>query len=193
MKMAVLAVLALAISFAGCSIPNIPIDFRDRPPPEYHAHADLKVTINGETFDFNRAQYMSYPGHDLSPFVHMHDYNPKVVHFHSETATLGDFFASVGMAIDGRCLDTGSGEFCSDGRRNLLVYVNTIPLLLDYNTYVPQDLDRILVYYGEGPPTQQTLNSVTREACIYSQKCLPPLGFRLPYESCSGTGPCRAQ
>src|SRR3989338_8554809 len=81
----IVIVLLSFVVLAGCSA-------LDLEPEDYHAHADIVVLINGEVFDFNKAQYMSTATNPLSENVHMHDFNPHVVHFHNESATLGDFF-----------------------------------------------------------------------------------------------------
>ncbi|HLC92620.1 MAG TPA: hypothetical protein VJH23_02855 [archaeon] len=180
----IVIVLLSFVALAGCSA-------LDLEPEDYHAHADIMVLINGEVFDFNKAQYMSTATNPLSENVHMHDFNPHVVHFHNESATLGDFFRSVGMSIDSRCFNSGNSEYCSDGKKNLFVYVNGLPLALQYDTYIPKDLDKIVVHYGESVPSQELLGSVTSESCIYSKKCLAPPGFDIGNESCSGTEPCR--
>ncbi len=182
--------LLLIVASAGCTIPKIQLKFPPIPEPAYYAHADFKVLIGGKELDFNRAEYMSTATNKLSENVHMHEFNPHVLHLHSATATLGDFFRSVGMSIGQRCVNTGNAEYCSNGAENLLVYVNGQPLLLNYGTYAPRDLDRIFVYYGQGVPPQRMLQSVTGEACIYSKKCIPPIGFRFKDEYCAAGKPC---
>jgi len=58
------------------------------------------------------------------------------------------------------------------------------------NNYVPMDLDKILIYYGHGEPTERMFASVTNEACIYSEKCDAPEGFIIEPENCSISKPC---
>src|SRR3989344_6165776 len=177
--------IALLDVLAGCAIPSIPIKWKGQVLPDYHAHADILVAINGAEFDFNKAQYMDTPANEIETEAHMHDFNPRVLHFHSPAATLGDFFTGIGMSIDERCIDTGNAKYCSDGTHNLYVYVNGYPLFLKYNTYIPRDLDRIFIFYGNGVPSQAMINGVSRESCIYSKRCIPPVGFVLPDEGCT--------
>ena len=191
--MRILAFLGILILISGCTVPNTLVRWWNQPAKEYHAHVDIKVVVNGRTFDFNKAEYMDTPTHEIPSEAHMHDFNPKIMHLHNASATLGDFFGGIGLSISSRCLDTGKAEYCSDGTRNLFVYVNGQPLFPGYDNYIPKDLDRILVYYGEGVPSQKLINSVTSEACIYSKKCLSPPGFDVWKESCAGNGPCRPE
>ncbi len=189
----ILLLFAVTLLLLGCAIPRIPIKIKGEPDREYHAHADIKIILLGATFDFNKSVFMSSEGHELSEDVHMHDYNPHVIHFHNPKSTLGDFFRSVGMSINERCIDTGADNYCSNGTTNLYVYVNSQPLFLNYDTYIPNDLDKIFIYYGEGFPSQDIINGVTSESCIYSKRCLPPPGFDIGAENCSGSGPCKLE
>ncbi|HLC79901.1 MAG TPA: hypothetical protein VJG83_05790 [archaeon] len=155
---------------------------------EYHAHTDFKMIIEGELFDFNKVQYMSSPYRPLSENVHMHDFNPNVIHFHDKKATLGDFFTSIGMVLSKDCIDTGSDTFCSGENGTLQMYVNGVRSE-QFQEHKPKDLDKILILYGP-IASAQDINILTDQSCIYSEKCEPPEGFELPDESCSVGEPC---
>ena len=179
----VIAIFAMLFFIAGCTAKN-----RDNTEP-YHAHADFKMYLEGVQFDFNKAKYMSTPYKHLSEKVHMHDFNPDVIHFHDENAALRDFFTSVGMIITQNCLDTGEDAYCTDTEKSLSLYVNGKKEARLFN-YVPNDLDKLLIYYGPGEPGDWMFSGITGQACIYSLKCEPPPGFELPDESCSASEPC---
>ena len=181
------ALLLLALS--GCAGLQGGTDF-DSNSSTYHAHADFKLILDGQSFDFNKSEYMSTPYRELSEKAHMHDYNPNVLHFHNKDATLEDFFSSIGMLASKECIDTNTTAYCAGNGKELAVYVNggKNSAMFDYR---PKDLDKILVYYGTGGPGGGDFNSLTNEACIYSKKCPVPEGFVLPQESCSGAEPCR--
>ncbi len=182
MKQNLVLAIGIVLLIAGCT---------NQPPhtEDYHAHADLLVVLDGQTFDFNKAEFMSTPYKPLNEFTHLHDFNPNVIHFHAEGINLGEFFQSIGMGIDSSCFDTGDAQFCSGNGKTLFFYVNGKPNTEPGN-YVPNDLDKILVFYGENPPSQQVIDSVTSQACIYSEKCALPPGWVLPEESCSISKPC---
>lgn len=138
----------------------------------YHSHADFLVVINGKEMDFSKQEY------DVAdPFIHLHLRNfagDRVLHVESREATLGDFFASLGMELSTDCLLTEENEYCTDGA-NLSFFVNGEKNVKIEN-YAPKDLDRILVIYGNytEDETAAWMNKVTDYACIFSLACEPP-------------------
>lgn len=158
-------------------------------PKEVHWHADFLVWMDGNFVDFNKLAYMSTPYHALSPAVHLHDFNPNVLHIHSSDATLKMFFDSLGMEFSDTCFDTNGFRYCNSPTRQLQLFVNG-KQNLELQKYAPKDLDRILVFYDIGKPTSDLLDSVTSQACIYSQKCPVPPEFVLDAESCTESQQC---
>ena len=174
-----LALAALAL--AGCA--------QTQSSEPYHVHADFKVFIEGKQFDFNRAAFMSTDAMPLSENVHLHDFNPNVIHFHGPDATLADFFTSIGMGLDENCFNDGLESHCNGNGKTLAMFVNGVPNS-GFGNYKPKDLDKILISFGENPPSREMLDSVSNEACIYSEKCPAPEGFSVPDESCAGQEVC---
>lgn len=170
--------------FSGCTQapPETPLQ-------EYHAHADLLVILDGKTLDLNKEEFMSTPYRHLSEDTHLHDFNPFVVHFHKEGVSIGEFFESLGMKLGSQCFDDGKKQYCANEEKKLFFYANG-KKNNEFEAYVPIDLDKILVYYGETEPSQEIIGRVLEQACIYSEKCPVPKGFVLPQESCSATKPC---
>ncbi len=173
--------LVLLIALLGCLAPQ--------PDHDYHAHADFKVVLDGKIMDFNKTEYMSTPYKTLSERTHLHDFNPYLFHMHSEDVTLGEFFGTLGMDLNADCFFDGTANYCTGNGKTLQLYVNGKENK-QFGTYRPADLDKILIYYGEGAPSSEMLSSLTSWACVYSEKCAPPDGFVLPPESCVPSKPC---
>jgi protein-disulfide isomerase len=152
----------------------------------YHAHFDLKVILNGKAVDFSLAKYQSKKDHELNEGIHMHDGNGEVVHLHRKDMKLNDFFNSIKIALNNECftLDTGS-RYCDGNGKTLKMFVNGKENK-DFENYVPQDLDRILISFGSetGSVLQKQIDSVSDKACIYSLKC--PERGKPPTEECVG-------
>lgn len=152
----------------------------------YHAHANIRVLVDGVAVDFTQPKYQSKEGAELNEFIHFHDGIGNVFHIHKRGMTLKDLFGSLGMTLTKDCLVTDTKQsYCSTAGKTLKLYVNNQVSSL-YEMYEPQDLDRILVSYGSemGAPFVSQLESVADDACIYSEKC-PERGTP-PTEECVG-------
>ncbi len=160
---------------------------------DVHYHADFKVYLNGEQFNFSQTKYMSTNQSKLSNFVHLHDSNGEVIHKHISGATLGEFFTSLNMTFNSTCFVTDMRHaFCNNGDKQLKFFVNGIKRN-EYDGYDFQDLDRILITFGSDSQTAltQQLNSVTDKACIQSNKC-PARGVPVNESSCVTGSDCIA-
>ncbi|MBI4018772.1 MAG: hypothetical protein HY364_00790 [Candidatus Aenigmarchaeota archaeon] len=139
----------------------------------YHAHADFKVFIDGNEMDFARKKY-DYKDHN----IHLHINNPYggyVMHLEGGGAELANFFASLGMIFNSTCFATETESYCNTGFSKLRMLVNGKENQ-DYGSYIPQDLDRILVTYGN--QTEEEIssqkNSITSVSCAFSGVCAIP-------------------
>ncbi len=153
---------------------------------EVHEHADFKVYILGKAFDFTQEKYQSTEGKELNPALHLHDGNGNVIHKHKSGVTLGEFFQSLKMELTKGCLRLDTGEaYCSGPVNTLKVWVNGAPSE-KFDTLEFHDGDRILISYGseDSKALQAQMDSVTHDACIYSEKC--PERGKPPTESCVG-------
>ncbi len=182
--MKALAALAIILAISGC-IQGSTADSEG----DYHVHTDFRVYLEEKMVDFNKAEYMSTEYKEIDPFVHLHDFHPGVIHFESRNADLNEFFSSIGMKFNSECFNDGTNEYCSNASEKLGMYVNGKENS-GFGAYKPSDLDKILIYYGSGEPTQEMFNSITNEACIYSEKCPIPEGFDYEPENCSASQPC---
>lgn len=179
--MAITAILVLAAL--------IILFFQPRTETGYHTHVDFAVYLDGEKYDFVQEKFMSMEGNEKNPYTHLHDMDGNVIHFHAEGVSLNDFFQSIGMRLTQNCFRTETGQnYCNTTEKTLKMFVNGNQNNA-FGTYIPNDLDRILISYGDETPNelQEQLDSVTDNACYYSEKC-PERGIP-PLESCSG-GAC---
>ena len=138
----------------------------------YHAHADFKVFLNGKELNFNVEKY------DVAnPFMHMHLNNPdgdKLIHIEGlANTTISLFFRSLGMKFNATCFILDDVQsFCNQPNKQIKFLVNDKENL-EFDYYIPQDSDRILITYGNETAEEITkqMNSVTSGACICSRKC----------------------
>ncbi|QQG41261.1 MAG: thioredoxin domain-containing protein [Candidatus Woesebacteria bacterium] len=155
-------------------------------PAAYHGHFDLKVYLNGSRVNFGLAKYQSAEGKDLDPYIHVHDGNGNLVHVHKTGIPIGQLFNSLKMSFTDSCFTLDNGQkFCNSNQANLKMYVNGL-INTDFQNYIPQDLDRILISFGptEDNKLNTQINSVTDLSCIYSLKC--PERGKPPAENCVG-------
>ncbi len=156
------------------------------PTAAYHIHFDLKVILNGTPINFSLAKYQATAKNELDPNVHFHDGNGKLVHIHKEGITLNELFSSLKMRLSNNCLVTDSGvSFCNTSSKSIKMFVNGNSNS-NFESYQPQDLDRILITYGADSDAQikTQISSVSDLACIYSLKC--PERGKPPTENCVG-------
>lgn len=142
------------------------------PEIEYHAHADFKVFVNGDEIDFSLPQY-----NVRNRYIHLHtdnDFGGSVIHVENRESTMGEFFSSLGMKFSSTCFV----EFCAAGGNTLKFYVNGLSSR-DFENYTPKDIDRILISYGNETELQNQLNSITKLACAFSNKCPIPSDVRI--------------
>jgi len=163
----------------------------------YHVHANIKVIVNGKAIDFSQDKYQSKEGKERSEYIHFHDNVGDVIHIHKSGMTLGDLFTSIGMKLTSTCLtDDLKNEYCKKDASPgafLSMWVNGRENT-SFDTYMPNDLDRILISYDSTGDTVRKgsgdalissyIKSVSDTACIYSEKC--PERGKPPSEECVG-------
>jgi hypothetical protein len=159
-------------------------------PVQYHTHADFRVFLNGTHLDFTNEKYMSSKNNSINSRVHLHDMDGDVIHHHAKNVTMADFFITLNMAFNSTCFVTDEAlSFCNDGKklRMFVMHANgTWKEEPEMERYVFEDLDRILITYGNPEdPISDQLSSVTDKACIQSEKC-PERGKPSDESTCSG-------
>ena len=138
-----------------------------------HRHADFKVFINGQELDFNKTEF-----DEQNTFIHLHISNEnddRVIHVEGKEADLGIFFSSLNMSFNKTCFAVDKNTRCNNSEKKLKFLVNGFQNEA-FENYIPKDLDRILISYGNETTEEvkKQMDSVTSDACIYSQKCLVP-------------------
>lgn len=153
---------------------------------ETHYHADFKVYVEGEFYNFSQEEFMSTPENIQSRNVHLHDDNGKIIHYHAEGITLENFFSSIGINFTSSCIEVDQVEYCSDGEKQLVMIVNGEITPLNPQ-YIAKDLDRILIaHVSLEENATELFENVTDEACIQSGQC-PERGDPFDESSCGPT------
>ncbi|HEY0964443.1 MAG TPA: hypothetical protein VGE31_01465 [Candidatus Paceibacterota bacterium] len=152
-----------------------------------HVHSDFVIIINDQKIDLTAEKYQSSAESIRHKNVHLHDGDDTVVHRHADGITFAEFLGSLNFTLNDQCLRNDNGEeYCTDKTNTLVLFVNG-EVEEDIDMYIPQEEDRILLYYGpkDNPHLNDYLESVTDEACIFSGTC-PERGVAPP-ESCGLT------
>lgn len=115
-----------------------------------HIHADFAVFLEGEQITPLGPAYFV-----RNAFVHVEEGAGagSVIHMHATNVPLGFFFRSLGMSFNNECFTLDNGkEFCNSGNNTLKMFVKHAggewEQNKQYHTYVFQDLDKILITYG---------------------------------------------
>ena len=157
---------------------------------DYHIHADIVLMVNGEKIDFSLDRYQSDEEETLHPYLHFHDDNGDVWHVHLEELTLGRFLDSLNISLNEDCLSIDEEEYCKNEDKVLNFYINGRESN-KFEKYIPEDLDKVLIYYGEDSREliDSAIETVSDDSCIYSDKC-PERGSPPDESSCSVSGGC---
>lgn len=164
-----------------------PIGYADN-ADDVHVHSDFVVYLDGTHYDLTDDKYQTEGDHLLHKSIHLHDNVDEVIHRHDFDITLSDFFSSLGFTLTNDSItDDAGNQFASDTDNELLVFVND-ERIAEPATYVNQEEDKILVYFGNKNDSEkitELLLGITDNACYYSGTC-PERGIA-PAESCGLT------
>lgn len=140
-----------------------------------HIHADWKIYINGKTLGedffvpFAEAHETAMKDINVkttSSFIHIHEAEISgekpgdVLHVHATGVPLWLFFESIGARLNKTCLALNEITYCNDKKNTLKFYVNG-KLNDEYENYVLNDLDKILISYGNETDLSEQLRSIT--------------------------------
>ena len=191
MKLSIPSVILAALLLSACAARD-PHDIAN--PDPNHTHADFAIWMDGQRMDFSAPELMSGLSSDESthdedserhdPYLHLHDGIGHVIHRHKPGLSVGDFFASIQIGIDGNCYTSfaplADGEICGDHPFRMFINGKEVPLNL---SYVFEDIDQMLfTNASEDAEVQKELQQLTDDACLYSKRC--PWRGEPPAENC---------
>ncbi|MEK6808607.1 MAG: hypothetical protein AABY14_02895 [Nanoarchaeota archaeon] len=139
-----------------------------------HIHADWKVYINGKELDFSNKAHMTRVTNNegVSSFIHVDSVSPPekigdVLHMHATGVPLWIFFKSIDMDLNKDCLSLENEQkFCNNENKKLGFYVNGKENN-QYENYIFNDLDKILVSYGDEIDLNAELDTITNFAKLH--------------------------
>jgi len=111
-----------------------------------HAHAAILVTIDGEQLNFGLQQFQL-----SSKFIHFENHNPYLIHKHASGVPLKMLFSSFNLEITQDCIILNyekAREFCSEGNKQLLFFLNGEKFYSDISQYEIKHNDRIMISFG---------------------------------------------
>ncbi len=155
---------------------------------EYHIHADFIVVVNDELVNLSTPEYISTTEKKLSDDVHLHDGNGAIEHLHAEGITFANFLATLGITLTDTCLSLKEeAAICQSEETAVALYVNDERFTDKVTSYIPVDLDRVLLYVGSSDENVRGnfRGQVGNRACMFSGSCLEQ-GIPPP-ESCGLT------
>jgi Cu+-exporting ATPase len=155
-------------------------------PDPNHTHADLAIWLEGEPIDLSAEKYMlsegsNDPEKETKP--HLHDGNALVIHRHKPGQSIGEFLEAIDIGATDRCIALDNGtSVCNEGVKRWQMFVNGTERPFD-PSYIFADLDQILLTYGAtGEQVTNQLQTLSDDACLYSQTC--PERGKPPVENC---------
>jgi hypothetical protein len=121
-----------------------------------HIHADLGLYLDGQEITPLPLRYFV---RHAAIHVESGDGAGSVVHMHSTNTPLGFFFRTLGMSFNNECFRLDNGrEYCSGEGKTLKMYVKHFDgdwqESRQFHTYVFEDLDKILITYGDETPEE---------------------------------------
>lgn len=174
--------------------PRNPDMFSAINPDPNHTHADLALWIDGRPVDLSGEKYMLNEGSndpEKESKPHLHDGNALVIHRHKPGQSIGEFLEAIDIVATDTCIALDDGtSVCDDGASRWQMFVNGAQRPFDLS-YIFADLDQILLTYGaSGEQAAEQVQSLSDDACLYSQTC-PERGAP-PLENCVAdpTVPC---
>ena len=159
----------------------------------YHIHSDFIVYLDNEILDFSQSVFQSDSLFTRDKNLHLHNDDGEVIHIHKEERTLNDFLKSVDVSIVDECINTSFNDedksFCASDEKIINVFINGDEVE-EKGDYVFNDLDRILIYYGDNDRAKidMIIDMVSDRSCIFSLKC-KERGTPPDEDSC-GVGGC---
>lgn len=115
-----------------------------------HIHTDFAIFLNGEEITPLPQEY-----YVLSPYAHVESGPGEgtVIHMHATNVPLKMFFDSLGMKFNSECFEVDrNNKYCNYGDNTVKMFVrhenSTWEQNFEYDEYIFEDLDKILITYG---------------------------------------------
>ncbi|HLF55043.1 MAG TPA: hypothetical protein VI612_04960 [Candidatus Nanoarchaeia archaeon] len=132
-----------------------------------HIHADWKIYIDGKLLDLAQYSHMQRmkENKSVSSFIHVDSGAPEpekigdIIHMHATGVPLNFFFESIGMRLDGDCLQINDKKHCG-----IKIYVNGKENA-ELGDYVFNDDDKILI--TDGKDVEKQMSSITNFAEVH--------------------------
>ena len=122
-----------------------------------HVHTDFKVYLDSRAVDFSQPRYQVRAQH-----VHVEGGDGDVIHVHATGVKTGFFFSTLGMKFNQTCF-VADRSYCNNENKTLKFFVNEVHSD-EWETYVLQSMDKILISYGNETDLSSQLDSITTKA-----------------------------
>lgn len=148
----------LIVLISGCSSTYILPDghkaasehLEEHEKQKFHIHANFLVFINDKQIDFSALMYQL-----RAKTVHVENGIGDTVHIHKKGITIGDFLKTLDVKFNKTCITIQlEGSYCNTADKKLSFYVNGIKSN-EFEDYEMEDIDKILISYGDGDITKQ--------------------------------------
>lgn len=126
-----------------------------------HVHADFKVYLNDKAVDFSQPRYQVRAQH-----VHVEGGDGDVIHVHATGVKMGYFLSTLNIKSSESCFVIDSRSYCSSENKTLKFFVNEVPNS-EWENYVLQSMDRLLISYGNETDLASQLASVTTKGTAF--------------------------
>lgn len=156
----IIGVYFLKQTIQGEDLTEIPSDMPELGAPgTEHSHMTMLVYINGELFDFSRAQFQLPQTKNFR--IHMEDGDGTTLHKHATGVTLPLFFTTFG-GLTAECFTLPGQNYCTGAANTLKIFINRRIANDIIDKYELQKNDKIMINYGNDSPfeLELKLNSV---------------------------------
>jgi hypothetical protein len=136
-----------------------------------HDHADFKVYLNGQAYNFSQEKYMTPSGageecggNSTLP-AHLHDMDGNLAHKHATGVTWSYFFSTLNMSFKDGCLVLDTGEkYCETGSAKWRYFLNGSELGGLLGREITQGDRALFTYNASDSEIAAQIDSVTNES-----------------------------
>lgn len=125
-----------------------------------HIHTDFKVYLNSQQVNFNDEKYFVKSAFANVGQEENSEETGNVLHIHAKGVPLWLFFESLGVEFGSNYFKLEDKELYNNATHKLRFFVNGIENS-QFGNYVPGNLDKILISYGNESEISKQLDSIT--------------------------------